>query len=168
MAVPTSRPVFEHLDIVETSRRRRWTENEKLRIVAESLSAARQVSSTARRHSISRSLLTTWRRHFRVQPQPGGQAGPGLVPAAVLPEGPTTPYRLYVDPVRGRCVARPVDRRCQCRRVGPDTGAGSLAAATLGDDAQMIPVPSAVRLWVAVGHTSALRHVALPMIVPSA
>ena len=38
MAVPTSRPVFEHLEVVETGRRRRWTEDEKLRIVAESLS----------------------------------------------------------------------------------------------------------------------------------
>lgn len=88
MAVHTSRPVIEHLEVVETGRRRRWTEEEKLRIVAESLSGARQVSSTARRHGISRSLLTTWRRQFRVQPQPGGEAGSGFVPAVVLPEGP--------------------------------------------------------------------------------
>ena len=88
MTVPTSRPVFEHLEVVETGRRRRWTEEEKLRIVAESLSGSRQVSSTARRHGISRSLLTTWRRQFRVQPQPGGEAGSGFVPAVVLPEGP--------------------------------------------------------------------------------
>ena len=38
MTVSTSRPVFEHLEVVETGRRRRWTEEEKLRIVAESLS----------------------------------------------------------------------------------------------------------------------------------
>ena len=87
MAVHTSRPVIEHLEVVETGRRRRWTEEEKLRIVAESLSGARQVSSTARRHGISRSLLTTWRRQFRVQPQPGGEAGSGFVPAVVRPEG---------------------------------------------------------------------------------
>jgi transposase len=59
---------------VETGRRRRWTEDEKLRIVAESLSGSRQVSST------------TWRRQFRVQPQPGGEAG-SFVPAVVLSEG---------------------------------------------------------------------------------
>jgi|SRR5216683_706896 transposase len=86
MAVHTSRPVFERLEVVETGRRRRWTEDEKLRIVAESLSGSRQVSSTARRHGISRSLLTTWRRQFRVQPQPGGEAG-SFVPAVVLSEG---------------------------------------------------------------------------------
>ena len=61
MAVPKYRPVFERLEVVETGRRRRWTEDEKLRIVAESLSGARQGSSTARRHGISRSLLMTER-----------------------------------------------------------------------------------------------------------
>jgi transposase len=75
---------------VETGRRRRWTEDEKLRIVAESLSGSRQVSSTARRHGISRSLLTTWRRQFRVQSQLGGEAGSGFVPAVVLSEGPAS------------------------------------------------------------------------------
>jgi transposase len=72
---------------VETGRRRRWTEDEKLRIVAESLSGSRLVSSTARRHGISRSLLTTWRRQFRVEPRTGGEAGSGFVPAVVTPEG---------------------------------------------------------------------------------
>ena len=33
MTVLTSRPVFEHLEVVEIGRRRRWTEDEKLRIV---------------------------------------------------------------------------------------------------------------------------------------
>ena len=95
MAVHTSRPVFERLEVVESGRRRRWTADEKLRIVAESLSGSRQVSWTARRHGISRSLLTTWRRQFRVQPPPGGEAASGLVPAVVLPEGPaSTPSAL--------------------------------------------------------------------------
>ena len=85
MVVPTSRPIFERLEVVETGRRRRWTEDEKLRIVAESLSGSRQVSSTARRHGISRSLLTTWRRQFRIQPQLSGEAGSGFVP-----EGPAS------------------------------------------------------------------------------
>lgn len=87
MAVPTSRPVIEHLEVVETGRRRRWTEDEKLRIVAASLSGSRLVSSTARRYGISRSLLTTWRRQFRVESQAGGEAGSGFVPAVVVPEG---------------------------------------------------------------------------------
>lgn len=90
MAVPKYRPVFERLEVVETGRRRRWTEAEKLRIVAESLSGARQGSSTARRHGISRSLLMTWRRQFRSQPAPGMEEGSGLVPALVVPESPVS------------------------------------------------------------------------------
>src|SRR5215813_5816556 len=53
------------LEVVDTGRRRRWSEEEKLRIVAESFSGRRLVSSTARRHGISTSLLFTWRRTYR-------------------------------------------------------------------------------------------------------
>lgn len=55
---------IEQLEIVETGRRRRWTDDEKLKIVLESLQAPRAVSSTARRYGISRSLPLTWRRSF--------------------------------------------------------------------------------------------------------
>ena len=59
---------LERLEVVETGRRRRWSDDEKLRIVAESFEAPRAISSTARRHGISRSLLMTWRRSFRPEP----------------------------------------------------------------------------------------------------
>jgi len=76
----------ERLDVVETGRRRRWSEDEKLKIVLESLQAPRQVSATARRHGISRSQLLQWRRAFRAR-----QTGPadqqiGFVPAVVVPD----------------------------------------------------------------------------------
>jgi transposase len=75
----------ERLEVVDTGRRRRWTEGEKLKIVLESLQAPRQVSATARRHGISRSQLLQWRRAFRTR-----QTGPadqqiGFVPAVVVP-----------------------------------------------------------------------------------
>lgn len=54
--------VFSRLEIVETGRRRRWSEGEKLRIVEESDAGRRLVSATARRHGISRTLLMSWRR----------------------------------------------------------------------------------------------------------
>ena len=38
----------ERLEVVETGRRRRWSEDEKLKIVLESLAAPRQVAVTAR------------------------------------------------------------------------------------------------------------------------
>jgi transposase len=61
---------IERLEVVETGRRRRWSVDEKLRIVLESLETPRAISSTARRHGISRLLLMTWRRSLR--PEPAG------------------------------------------------------------------------------------------------
>ncbi|WP_354226401.1 transposase [Bradyrhizobium sp. F1.4.3] len=58
---------LERLEVVETGRRRRWSDDEKLRIVSESFEAPRAISSTARRHGISRSLLMTWRDLGRAQ-----------------------------------------------------------------------------------------------------
>jgi transposase len=48
---------FGRLEVVETGRRRRWSEDEKVRIVLESLAGPRLVAATARRHGISRSQL---------------------------------------------------------------------------------------------------------------
>ena len=80
---------IERLEVVDTGRRRRWSEDEKLKIVLESLQAPRQVAATARRYGVSRSLLLRWRRSFR--PEPKDAAQPGFVPAVVVAEsGPTS------------------------------------------------------------------------------
>ena len=56
---------LEWLEVVETGRRcQRWSEDEKLKIVAESLREPRQVAATAQRHGVSHSLLARWRRLF--------------------------------------------------------------------------------------------------------
>jgi transposase len=81
----------ERLDVVETGRRRRWSEDEKLRIVLESLQAPRQVSATARRYGISRSLLLQWRRSFRVEPQDTAGQQIGFAPAIVVTESAPPP-----------------------------------------------------------------------------
>jgi transposase len=73
------------LEVVETGRRRRWSEDEKLKIVLESLEAPRRISATARRYGIARSLLLQWRRLFRVEQKEAGQHL-GFVPAVVVPE----------------------------------------------------------------------------------
>lgn len=74
---------IERLEVVETGRRRRWSDEEKLRIVLESLETPRAISSTARRHGISRSLLMTWRRTFRPEPTGRDVQQTGFVPAMV-------------------------------------------------------------------------------------
>src|SRR5438046_4134024 len=43
-------------------RRRRWTAEEKARIVAESFEAGTNISEVARRHGVVHGLLTVWRR----------------------------------------------------------------------------------------------------------
>src|SRR5512133_1068863 len=68
------------LEVVETGRRRRWSEDEKLKIVLESLQAPRQVAATARRYGISRSLLLRWRQSFRPEPNDAAGQRAGFVP----------------------------------------------------------------------------------------
>jgi transposase len=76
---------FERLEVVETGRRRRWSDAAKLKIVLESFEAPRLVSATARRHGISRSQLSQWRRSFR--PEWKDVAAPqDFVPAMVVAE----------------------------------------------------------------------------------
>ena len=48
--------------ITEERRRRRWTGEDKARIVAESFEEGANISEVARRNDVSRGLLTVWRR----------------------------------------------------------------------------------------------------------
>ena len=76
---------ISRLEVVDTGRRRRWSDVAKLRIVEESLSAPRLVSATARRHGISNQLLFAWRKAYR-----DGRLGAiaGFVSATIVPERP--------------------------------------------------------------------------------
>lgn len=65
MDIFTDRSRVERLEIVDTGRRRRFSDAEKLRIVEESFSAPRMGSATARRHSIAVPLLFAWRKAYR-------------------------------------------------------------------------------------------------------
>ena len=70
------------LEVVSTGARRRWTVDEKQRIVAESYDGSRLVSATARRNGLSTSQLFTWRRLAR-EGRLGGDAAPLLVPVEI-------------------------------------------------------------------------------------
>jgi transposase len=73
------------LEVVELGRRRRWTDEAKLRIVEESFAGPRRVSAMARRHGISHSLLSYWRKAYRTNrlTEPGSG---GFVPAVMADE----------------------------------------------------------------------------------
>jgi transposase len=101
---------LSRLEVVETGRRRRFSEDEKLKIVLESLAAPRLVSATARRHGISRSLLLTWRRAFRATPTATPGSASGFVPAVIVPE----PAPALSAP---KTTAAPMPTRPRGRRI---------------------------------------------------
>lgn len=72
-------------------RHRRWSEEEKARIVAETLAPGARVADVARRHGVGRSLIYVWRR-ARGHARRRGNV-PGLVPVVVteLDGGPSVP-----------------------------------------------------------------------------
>lgn len=67
--------------LVGPERRRRWSEDEKARIVEETLRPGAQVAEIARRHGVSRSLIYEWRRATRnVLSSPTALPEPAFVP----------------------------------------------------------------------------------------
>ena len=56
---------YQRVEVITgRQRRRRWTVDEKARIVAESLEPDANISDVARRHGLARGLLTVWRRQL--------------------------------------------------------------------------------------------------------
>ena len=56
---------YQRVEVITgRQRRRRWTAEEKARIVAESLEANANISDVARRHGVARGLLTAWRHQL--------------------------------------------------------------------------------------------------------
>lgn len=111
------------LEVIETGRRRRWSEAEKARIVAESLRGHRQASATARRHGIPNSLLFRWRREYRQGRLCAGGSDGGFVPAMVVADAPTE------APVGSSAAGRMEIVALSGRRVivGGDVDAAALA-----------------------------------------
>lgn len=75
------------LEVVDTGRRRRWSLEEKVRIVEESLAGHRQASATARRYDIPNGLLFRWRKAYREGRLGGVAEAARFVSAVVHPEG---------------------------------------------------------------------------------
>src|SRR5919199_2749643 len=67
---------------VRAERRRRWSAEDKLRIVRETLAPGAVAKAVAERHGIGTGLLFTWRREMLAT------AMSGLVPVEVVPEPP--------------------------------------------------------------------------------
>src|SRR6516225_12035382 len=68
--------------VLGIERRRRWSKDEKARIVEETLMRGAVVSEVARRHGVAQSLLFTWRRLARTT-EPTGRDGSILLPVEI-------------------------------------------------------------------------------------
>jgi transposase len=71
------------------ARRRRWSADEKARIVAETFAPGATVAAVAGKHAIASNLLFAWRREASLQ-EHGAAAVGGLVPVHVAAPAPTT------------------------------------------------------------------------------
>jgi transposase len=68
--------------VLGVERRRRWSKDEKARLVEETLAPGAVVSEVARRHGVAQSLLFTWRRLARTT-DPAGRDGSILLPVEI-------------------------------------------------------------------------------------
>ncbi len=115
----------QRLEVVNTGRRRRWSLDEKFRIVEESFQGHRQVSATARRHDISPSLLFSWRKTFQEDCRRRRDEVLGFAPAMIVPDGEaslveaTGGGRMEIVTTTGRriIVGADVDARALARVV---------------------------------------------------
>jgi transposase len=110
--------------ITGVERRRRWRDEDKLRVLAEAEQPGARVSEVARRHDISRGLLWYWRRQLRQ----GRLAARDIAGPVFLPVQVSDP----VPPELAPAVAR-TDPRIEivlpdgtCVRVGADVDAAAL------------------------------------------
>ena len=81
---------FRRVEVITgVGRRRRWSDDEKARIVAESLDPATTASAVARRYGLHASQLFTWRQQLqRSAPSAATIDGPGFVPVLMAEDRP--------------------------------------------------------------------------------
>jgi transposase len=83
---------FRRVEVITgVGRRRRWTDEEKAWIVAESLDPATTVSAVARRYGLHASQLFTWRQQLAAS---AACEGPAFVPVVVAEDGAAAPAEM--------------------------------------------------------------------------
>src|ERR1700716_1520122 len=105
---------YRRIEVITGQRqRRRWTAQEKARIVAESFEQGANISEVARRNGVARGLLTVWRHKLAAA---AGANAPRVV------AGPGASWGVFAA---SRGSMRRRFRRC-CRRceAGRDRAAG--------------------------------------------
>jgi transposase len=103
------------IEVLGTERRRRWSLQDKLRIVEETMQPGVTVTEVARRHGLAPSVVFTWRRLARDGGL--GDAGPAFMPVEItpipaqVPSAASPPRRIgLIEIVLGRGRRIRVDR----------------------------------------------------------
>lgn len=93
-------------------RRRRWSDEERLQILAEAFSPGSCVAEVCRRHDISTALVYTWRRKLReasAEPTPVAFSEPAFAEAVIIDDAgarhPGLHPAMVVDLARGKRVS---------------------------------------------------------------
>ena len=88
----TNADSFRRVEVITgVGRRRRWTDEEKAWIVAESLDPATTVSAVARRYGLHASQLFAWRQQLAA---PAVREAPAFVPVVVAEDGAVAPAEM--------------------------------------------------------------------------
>ena len=83
---------FRRIEVITgVGRRRRWSEEDKARIVAESLDPATTSSAVARRYGLHASQLFVWRQQLAA---PAACEGPAFVPVVVAEDDTAAPAEM--------------------------------------------------------------------------
>lgn len=107
---------FQRIEVITgVARRRRWSSEEKARIVGESLLPGANVSEIARRHGVNPNQVFAWRRQFRSgDERTDASQEPGFAAVVVTETAPTVAAAKpgTIEVAVGRMVVRvdgPVD-----------------------------------------------------------
>ena len=139
-------------------RRRRWSRDDKMRIIEETLAPGAVVTEIARRHGIATSLVFTWRRRARLATV--ASAGPRLVPvqvAAAAAESLRSIEAPAAMPARKRAASSRSSLAATVAFALTGTWTLQRCRGCLPSEPTMIPIPSGVRVWIATGHTDMRR-----------
>jgi transposase len=86
--LPREGDTFRRVEVITgVARRRRWTADEKARIVAESYAPGASGTAVALRYGLHRNQVFGWRRQFRGAAGQAATLPPRFVPVAVGEEG---------------------------------------------------------------------------------
>jgi transposase len=87
-------------------RRRRWSQDDKVRIVEETLAPGAKVTEVARRNGVAASVVFTWRRQARTVERVGPRFAPVQIAAAVTGEDNAKPQSEDDRRMRSLSTAR--------------------------------------------------------------